>query len=230
MRALRRRREPPYCSRSPRHPGSATRSRSRCPGSGSCRRQSTLGPRRRTANGSAQPRRSSASAVSTSPRIVFTSCGTHVKPYVPAAVFGWPPDELLDVRELERFEDNAGTDGRPDAAVPVPRLDVRARRLAAHCAPRADGGRLPPGGARPAAGGRRHVGPAGVRQPRRRCGAAAGGARAAARPHRRRAASISRHCACGASSRRSASTTGRRPSRTRSSATTARSPTPGSPA
>ena len=110
-----------------------------------------------------------------------------------------------------------------DAPVPLPRLDVRPRRLAARRPPLRPRARLRQDGARPRSGPGRLLGAVRLRQPGRRGGPARGHARRAAAARRR--VRPRPRARCGSSSARAASTrrTGRSAARTSSSATTARS-------
>ena len=105
--------------------------------------------------------------------------------------------------------------------MPLPRVDVRPRRLAARRAALRSRAGLRQGRLVAAAGERRHLGAVPVREPEPRCGAAVGVPRRPARDHGARPRPVRSSCSTRAS--RSAPTrTGRSSSRTSSSATTAR--------
>ena len=111
-----------------------------------------------------------------------------------------------------------------DAPVPLPRVDVRPRRLAPRGAAHRARARLRQVGARARARAGRRLGAVRLRQPGHRRAAARGAPRRAAGARRGRRASTSARCASSSARPRSTRRTGRCAARTSSSATTARSP------
>ena len=115
-----------------------------------------------------------------------------------------------------------------DAAVPVPRVDLRARRLAPQGAALGARGGLRPRRLLAAARLGRHLGTVPLRQSRPRRGSARRDARRAAGDRRAAAVSTSRRSRSTRTTSGRSRRTGRSRSRTTSSATTARPPIPAS--
>ena len=140
---------------------------------------------------------------------------------------GHPP-RLRQRLPPSRVDDRAGLRQPRDAAVPVPRVDVRARRLAAKGTALGARSGLRPGRLLAAPRLGRHVGAVPVRQPRSRPRRRSPRRSASCRRSSRGAASTSRRSSSTPITSGRSTPTGRSTSRTTSSATTARPPIPAS--